>query len=178
MTSVREPRRGALAPTWAGRGARRFLTAAFVVLGVVILRAFVVAPVQVSGPSMSPTLDDGQVVLLAQWDRDRVPRGALVVLADPQDRTRIVKRVVATAGDRVVIRDAQLFVNGSAVEEPYVDRSTIDGLYTPTVRVPAGHVFVLGDNRGSSIDSRTYGPLPLDAVEGRVVMGLWPPAPM
>ena len=157
---------------------RRLVAVGCVLVAVVLLRTFLVTPVSVSGPSMTPTLDDGQVVLVGRWSPHDVARGDLVVFEDPEDGTSSVKRVVATAGDRVVIRDAQLFVNNTAMEEPYVDRSSIDGLYTPTTRVPEGHVFVLGDNRASSVDSREYGSLRLDAIEGRVVVALWPPAPL
>jgi signal peptidase I len=77
--------------------------------------------------------------------------------------------VVAVGGDRVALEYAVLVVNGRPVSEPYVDHSRIDGTYFGPVTVPAGHVFVLGDNRFGSIDSRVYGPVPLDAVTGRVL---------
>jgi signal peptidase I len=82
--------------------------------------------------------------------------------------------VIGVPGDRVVIRDAVLSVNDRPLVEPYVDRASIDGLYTPTTRVPEGRVFVLGDNRARSIDSREFGPVAVEEVEGRVVLRLWP----
>jgi signal peptidase I len=144
------------------------------VLIVVALRLFVVTPVRVDGESMSPTLHGGQVVLVDKLGA-RVHRDDLVVFDDPQDGTTSVKRVVAVAGERVVIRDAVLYVDDEPVEEPYVDLDDIDGLYTPTTVVPDRSVFVLGDNRGSSIDSRDYGPVALADVRGKVVLRLWPP---
>jgi signal peptidase I len=141
---------------------------------VVALRLFVVTSVRVAGESMAPTLHQGQVLLVDKLGDD-VHRGDLVVFHDPNQGTPSVKRVVGVAGDRVVIRDAVLSVNNREVPEPYVDRASIDGLYTPTTVVPEGHVFVLGDNRARSLDSRVYGPVALDDVDGRVLLRLWPP---
>ena len=87
---------------------------------------------------------------------------------------RVAITVKVHPGDRVVIRDAVLYVDDRPVEEPYVDLPSIDGLYTPTTFVPEDSVFVLGDNRALSIDSRELGPVALDEVEGRVVVRLWP----
>jgi signal peptidase I len=141
---------------------------------VVGLRMFVVAPVRVTGDSMEPTLRGGQVVLVDKLDTDGLSRGDLVVFHSPGDGTSAVKRVIGIPGDRVVIRDAVLSVNDREVQEPYVDPASIDGLYTPTTTVPEGRIFVLGDNRGHSIDSRNHGPVELDEVQGRVVVRLWP----
>jgi signal peptidase I len=146
------------------------LTLAAVLLSV---RLLVAAPVRVAGDSMAPTLLGGEVVLIDKLGRDDVARGDLVVFRDA-DGSRSVKRVVGVAGDRVVIRDAVLSVNDEPVVEPYVDPETIDGLYTPTTTVPVGSVFVLGDNRARSIDSRDLGPVPLAEVDGLVVARLWP----
>jgi signal peptidase I len=78
--------------------------------------------------------------------------------------------VVALAGDRVAIRDAALEVDDRPVIEPYVDASRIDGTYFGPVTIPRGTVFVMGDNRGSSIDSRDYGAVDLDQVFGTVLV--------
>ncbi len=141
---------------------------------VVGLRTFVVTPVRVAGDSMAPTLEGGQVVVVDKLDTDGLSRGDLVVFRSPADGTSAVKRFIGITGDRVVIRDAVLSVNDREVEEPYVDPASIDGLYTPTTTVPEGRVFVLGDNRGHSIDSRNHGPVEIDEVQGRVVVRLWP----
>jgi signal peptidase I len=150
------------------------LVALALALVVVVLRTFVVAPVRVVGDSMAPTLRGGQVVVVDKLDADALSRGDLVVFRSPGDGTSAVKRVVGVPGDRVVIRDAVLSVNDRSVEEPYVDAASIDGLFTPTTTVPEGSVFVLGDNRAHSIDSRIHGPVDLDEVQGRVVVRLWP----
>ena len=84
-----------------------------------------------------------------------------------------IKRIVAVGGQKVGIADAVLEVDGRAVAEPYVDRATIDGVYFGPVMVPVGSVFVMGDNREFSIDSRTFGPIPTEAIDGRLVTTLW-----
>lgn len=71
-----------------------------------------------------------------------------------------------------------LVVDGVPADEPYVDHESIAGLYTPTVVVPQGEVFVLGDHRADSIDSRTYGTVRLADIEGVAVARLWPPGPL
>ena len=143
-------------------------------LAVVGLRAEVVEPVRVAGVSMAPTLQEGQVVMVNK--RDRTPRrGDLITLASPQDGQPVVKRVIGLGGDIVDIRDAILFVNNVRVSEPYVDHRSIDGLYYGPVTVTTGSVLVMGDAREDSIDSRTYGDVPLAEVTGTVVARLWPP---
>ena len=143
------------------------------VLGVVLLvRGVVVEPREVASESMEPTLYPGSVVLVDKLGPrlGGVHRDDVVVFASPQDGRDSVKRVVAVAGQQVAIRDAELFVDGEHVVEPQVDHSRIDGLYFGPVTVPDGAVFVLGDARSGSIDSRVYGAVPLGAIHGRVAM--------
>jgi signal peptidase I len=156
------------------RRLRLIVVALALVAAVVTVRLFVAFPVRVAGESMEPTLHSGEVVLVDKLAKHDVARGDLVVFHDPEDGAGTVKRVVGLPGDRVTIHDAVLRVNDRPVEEPYVDAASIDGLYTPTTEVPEDSLFLLGDNRALSIDSRAFGPVDLDEVEGRVVVRLWP----
>ena len=142
---------------------------------LVALRAFVVSPVRVDGSSMAPTLRSGDVVLVAAVQRtpESVERGELVVLAEPGGG-RSVKRVVGLPGERVTLRDGVLEVDGSPLDEPYLHPRRLDGVFTALVVVPSDAVYVLGDNRTASLDSRTHGPVSLDRVDGRVLLRLWP----
>lgn len=139
-------------------------------LGAVALRAVVLMPVAIEGRSMEPTVRDGDVAVV--WRRTDVARdldvGDLVVFRDP-DGALALKRVVGMPGDRVALRDTVLEVDGRTVDEPYVDRSLVAGTYYGPVTVPAGSVLVMGDNRGSSIDSRDYGPVDAEQIIGRVL---------
>jgi signal peptidase I len=86
----------------------------------------------------------------------------------------LVKRVVGVGGDRVGLEDGELVVNGATVAEPYVNHRLLDGVYFGPVTVPAGRLFVMGDNRTDSTDSRSFGPVGGDAVVGRVVGRIFP----
>lgn len=145
-----------------------------VVLVLVGVRAVLLLPLRVHGDSMRPTIRAGDIVLVARFGRhwQAVGRGDVVVLNDAAGG-RSVKRVVATGGQQVKIEDAVLLVDGQAVNEPWVDRDSVDGLYFGPVVVPAGSVFVLGDDRARSVDSRHDGPVPLDRLLGRVVVRIW-----
>jgi signal peptidase I len=154
------------------RGRARWARAAVGVVAVTIaVRGLVLTPVGVEGPSMEPTVHDGAVVLVLRLGAgaDRLRRGDLVVYRDP-DGAPTLKRVVGLPGDRVAMLDAVLTVDEVPVEEPYVDHSRIDGTYLGRVVVPPGSVYVLGDNRALSIDSREYGSVPDADLVGRVVL--------
>lgn len=145
---------------------------------VAAVRLLVLEPTSIASQSMEPTLHRGDHVLVdklsARLGRDP-QRGDLVTFTSPVDAKRTLKRVVGVAGDRVRIGDGVLIVNDLVVPEPYVDQASIDALYWGTITVPARHIVVLGDRRAGSIDSRRYGPVPITALVGRVVVGLWPP---
>ena len=132
--------------------------------------------VRVEAASMEPTLREGERVLLVHGP-GAPRRGDLVVLDDPTGGGGlIVKRVVALAGDRVEFDDGRLVLDGAVVDEPYADLRHVDGVFAgPFAPVPPGHVYVLGDNRGDSVDSRTFGPVPATLVAGRITARVWPP---
>ena len=138
-------------------------------------------PVQVmrvDSGSMAPTVCTGDVVVVDHLGASRGVRvDDIVTFPSPTDGSEQIKRVVAVGGQQVEIADAQLVVDGREVVEPYVDKATIDGVYFGPVAVPPGSVFVLGDERELSIDSRVFGPVPLDALDGRLVLTAWSQCP-
>jgi len=130
---------------------------------------------------MEPTLRTGEYFLAdATYYRTRQPsRGDVVVYVHPQEPNRqLIKRIIAVDGDRIAVRGGRAVVNGMVVEEPYVDAGADDGPFANMreTRVPAGHVFVLGDNRTRSVDIRDadsrdmehHGPVPVGNLKGRV----------
>jgi signal peptidase I len=143
-------------------------------------RTWVAEPVRIPTSSMAATLLPGEHVLVDKVSAHvRAWRhGDVVMFRAPGTGELTVKRLVGLPGDKVAIRDGVLVVNGARVTEPYVASGAIDSVFYGPTRVPPGEVFVLGDNRRNSLDSRDYGPVPVDALEGRVMMVLWPPARM
>jgi signal peptidase I len=139
---------------------------------LVVLLVTALEPLRVTSQSMSPTLDTGDQVLVDKLtDRWRAPAvGDVVVYRDPVGERLVVKRVVALGGQTVALEDGELVVNSTVRHEPQIDVSRIDSTYFGPVTVPPDAVFVLGDNRAESIDSRTYGPIPVDDLLGRVVL--------
>jgi signal peptidase I len=136
---------------------------------------------EVIGSSMEPTLHcarpalgclsrrDDEVVVRAET---RIERRAIVAFQTGKQARRdcgagglFVKRIVGLAGERVSFRDGAVYVNGTKLREPYANGRT-DGIVASEVQVPARHVFVLGDNRAQSCDSRVWGPLAVRRIVG------------
>jgi signal peptidase I len=143
---------------------------------LLVMRLFVAQPVLTDGHSMEPTLHDGDALVIDRVTyRFRDPAiGDIVMAVTPDTRESVVKRVVAVGGDSIGIEDGVLIRNGRPVDEPYADQTQMGGYYWGPVDVPDGHVFLLGDNRLESVDSRRYGTVPVDDVEGRYAFRVWP----
>lgn len=139
-----------------------------VVLCGVLLRLFVLQPYIIPSSSMEPTLKPEDRILVNRWAyRFGAPtRGDVVVFAYPKDPTRtFVKRVVAVEGENVELKGNQVYVNGQLIQEPYLK----PGDYPPfePETVPQENIFVLGDNRKESGDSREWGVLPRNYIIGK-----------
>jgi signal peptidase I len=147
---------------------------AVLVVALLPLRLWVAEPLRIVSDSMSETLVRGDHVLTWKLGAaDQTWQRGDVISFERQGEL-LIKRVVGVGGDRVALRDGVLFVNGKRVDEPYTDPIDIDSVYFGPVSVPEGTVFVMGDNRRNSDDSRDYGAVPTSDVEGRVVAVIWP----
>jgi signal peptidase I len=153
------------------------LVAFVLVFGVV--RPFIVAAYWVPTESMVPTLLVGDRVFANKFIyRFAEPeRGDIVVFEDVVGgEDDLIKRVVAVAGDRVRVVNGVLKVNRETQGEPYVKPQFPDGSVYGPEKVPEGYVFVMGDNRGNSADSRVFGLLPVENIEGEAFVRFWPPS--
>ena len=182
---------GARAETASRRGGRRVVveiveTLVLTLVVFFVIQSFVAQPFQVKQHSMERTFVEGDYVLVDRLSRLWSPyaRGQVVVFQPPAswtDRTEpFIKRVIGVGGDTVEVRDGQVFVNGVALDEPYLFRNAA-GVAEPTVAgdqtrwvVPDGELFVMGDHRQVSADSRVSGPIPVSSVIGRGVVRYWP----
>ena len=146
-----------------------------VVLALAI-RTLLLQPYKVEGTSMLPSLHDGERLFLNRIIYRLHPpkRGDVVVIPLPDEGISIVKRVLGQPGDQVEIRDGSVWINGTRLVEPYLAGSTL-GTYGP-VEVPEGKVFVLGDNRQVSRDSRysSVGFIEYARVKGKAMLVYWP----
>jgi signal peptidase I len=126
---------------------------------------------------MEPTLRAGDQIVIDKLSyRLHAPRrDDLIVFPQPGNGRLAVKRIVGLPGDIVAIEDGVLLVNSRPRIERYVDQRTIDSVYFGPQTVPKNTVFVMGDNRAESIDSRSYGPVEVEAIVGRVLWRMWPP---
>jgi signal peptidase I len=153
-------------------------------LGGFVWGAVVYRPYTVPTSSMTPTIDVGDRVLAQRVDGSEVRRGDVVVFTDTTwvANGPVVKRVVAVGGDTVsCCTDGHLTVNGRQISEPYLPKGSLAEITGfPTVKVPAGRLFLLGDERQGSLDSTAHitdaasGTVSRDAVSARVDAVIWP----
>jgi len=154
------------------------VAAAFAI--ALLVQAFLIKPFTIHQVSMRPTLEDGDRVLINRLSyhfRDPEP-GDVVIFHSPRvEGEDLVKRVVAVAGDRVTVKDGKLWVNGVAQDEPYLLEQDFAGVYPQAGEeevVSEGKVFVLGDNRNNSGDSRYFGPIDIESIMGCAFAVYWP----
>ena len=132
---------------------------------------------QVDGHSMDPTMNNGEfvIVLKAIYWFHAPQTGDIIVLKYPEDTTRnFIKRVIGTPGDTVAVQGGHVYVNGHALNEPYIAQAPAYNV--PPLKVPQGEYYVLGDNRNDSNDSHIWGFLPANDVIGKAWAVYWPPS--
>ena len=144
--------------------------------------SFAVQAVHVEGLSMFATLDNNDYLIANKIDyRLHAPqRGDIVILRPPTNNsTDFIKRIIALPGERLLIRDGQVFINGRMLVEPYLPEAwTQDNDWpangTDGEVMPANEYFVMGDNRNRSQDSRFFGPIGRDRIDGKAWFRIWP----
>ncbi|MGI9068915.1 MAG: signal peptidase I [Pyrinomonadaceae bacterium] len=167
---------------WAeGRLLFRDLVFALMIAALAVV--FIVQPVKVEGTSMLPRLHDGERIFvnkLIYYDEyswaPKVDRGDIVVFWFPDDPSKsYIKRVVGLPGDTIEMREGTVRVNGSQIDERYLDpRFNVSPKSQAPVFVRLNYYFVMGDNRDNSSDSRSWGLVPKKYVYGKALLRYWP----
>lgn len=150
---------------------------AIAVLTILFIIIFIFQSFLVKGTSMEPTLHDGERLIVNKFIfRVRQPMtGDIIVLKPPKDPTKkYIKRVIGLPGDYVSIQHSKVYVNFKALDEPYLKEKTFEDF--PEEQVPQGKIFVMGDNRNGSLDSRSpeVGFVPLNNLVGKASVIFWP----
>ena len=129
---------------------------------------------QIYGHCMEPNLQNGERLLGSPLGLSHgIHRGDVVVFRPPhKPQTAFIKRVVGLPGELLEIRNSRVYVNGKLLDEPYLRFTWHDD--RPATRIPADTVFVMGDNRDNSNDSRMWGDLPVSNIQAKVLVRYWP----
>jgi len=149
----------------------------------IVIYLFIMMPNQVKGVSMEPTFQSGDYILTSRitYKLRPIERGDVVVFKSPKNPDlEYIKRVIGLPGDKIVIKNGQVFVNDNLLNETYVSSPTNlleNGFVKENqpVIVPENHVFVMGDNRSQSSDSRDFGPITISSIQGVVFYRYFPP---
>ncbi len=164
--------------TKKGNARREFLSwvlciAAAVALALLI-RYFLIEPVNVSGSSMEPTLISGETLVIEKISKQSksIDYGDIVVVKTPSNKEPLIKRVVGKSGDVISISEGVLYRNGKAVEEDYIKEAILNDFEKVTVANDC--LFIMGDNRNNSFDSRKIGSVDYKYVRGRALFVLFP----
>lgn len=181
---VHRPEEASRSSLWSeGRLLVRDLVFALMIAALVVV--FVVQPVKVEGTSMLPRLHDGERIFVNKliyyeeyrW-APKIERGDIVVFWFPDDPSKsYIKRVVGLPGDTVELRAGNVLINGSLLNESYLDpKSNLSTRSLAAVYVKPNYYFVMGDNRDNSSDSRSWGLVPKKYVYGKALLRYWPPS--
>jgi signal peptidase I len=161
---------------WVGGLFREILSTVLpAVLIAVLMHLFLAQSSVVYGESMQPTFftDQRLIIEKVSYQLHAPERSDVVILRDPDGGALpLIKRVVGMPGERVTVADGRVYIDGLMLDEPYLDEPT-DGASRSWV-VPPFHVFVMGDNRNNSRDSRFFGPIPTESIMGHAVFRYWP----
>jgi signal peptidase I len=157
---------------WLSEGVETVVPAVLIAL---LINLFLAQATRVYGQSMEPNLHTDQrlVVEKLSYNFHEPERGDIVILQVPQAGSGLlIKRVIGLPGEKVEIKDGKVHINEHPIAEPYLSQQPQRNM--PATVVPPDHVFVLGDNRNFSNDSRSFGPVPLDNIIGRAWFSYWP----
>lgn len=156
---------------------KELLSYIVIIVVVVLFRTFIATPVIVDGDSMFPTLKNNQLMILYKLPKELKRFDIVVVEHKVQgQKENLVKRIIGLPGEDVEYKNNKLYINDKEVEEDFIDGETNDFNLASIgyLEIPEDYYFVVGDNRGDSLDSRILGIIPRDEIEGKIVFSLFP----
>ena len=172
-----EPSSGAHVLRWLLQALREVAeTVVPAVVIALVINLFLAQATQVLGQSMEPNLHSTQRVVVEKITYRFVHgprRGNVVVIDAPDQSEMLIKRVVGLPGETIELRNGQVYIDGEPLTEPWIVNPG-GGSYGP-LTIPPLHVFVMGDNRGASNDSRSFGPVAIEHIVGHAWFSYWPP---
>lgn len=169
--------------TSAGKQIREYaISIGFAIVIAIVLRTYVFARADVDGSSMESTLHDKDVIFVEKLSliSENIKRGQIIIFDSKNSKNEIyVKRVIGIEGDEIEIKEGKVYLNGSILKEDYLSENTVTKPGTfmtknKKYKVEKGYIFVLGDNREHSTDSRELGPISLGDVKGHTIFRLYP----
>ena len=158
-------------------------TVVFVGSLLIVIYMFIAQPNQVKGASMEPGFHDGDYIITSKvtYKLTHPQRGDVIVLKSPKNPDiDYIKRIIGLPGDKILVKDTNVYINGQIINENYISAATNlwptgflkEGV---TFTIPKNYVFVMGDNRPRSSDSREFGPIPIKDIIGVVKYRYYPP---
>ena len=190
IDDVAEPASTSTTKSQAGRAVREVVETLLLAALIFFLVRLVVLNFRVDGESMLPNLDDGQMLLVNRnayqfvdvggnryYPFDPPERGDVIVFDPPTGSDKpYIKRIIGLPGEEVTFSDGNVFIDGDPLAEDYIEERTRCGARSDNcdVIVPEGYVYVLGDHRNNSSDSRVFGPVPVENVVGKAWLSYWP----
>jgi signal peptidase I len=138
----------------------------------VTLRIFIIEPFIVPTPSMAPTLLVGDKVIVnkLEYKIHTIKRGDIVVFHSPTEKKDLVKRAIAFEGEEITLnKNGEIFIDGKKLSEPYLPKDIIISYEDQKFKIDKNQLYVMGDNRNNSADSRVFGPISLDQIFGKVI---------
>lgn len=145
-----------------------------VLLLVILVKSYIISPVQVNGDSMYGTLHNNDIMILNKmsYNFDEIKRFDIVVINYKEKH--LIKRVIGLPGETVEVKDNKLYINDKYIEETYLENNTITLNYKLDGKIPDGYYFVMGDNREVSLDSRALGLFSKSKIEGKAEFTIYP----